>query len=326
MDFKRKYFDPVAAGGVKLKDGSVAFGTGANSYVFAEKVILALNIALATKRPLLVSGEPGSGKSTLAASIAAILDRWYYRHVVTSRTQAAELLWTFDTLKRLNDANSDVQDLLSKQCYVDPGVLWWAFNPATAEQRGSTPLAEGEQRYRAADPGISSSAKPHDQVVVLLDEIDKADPDVPNDLLDPFDRKTFTVRETNDSIHPVRDALLLLTTNGERELPPAFLRRCVTVVLDPPTEHWFVEIADRKFGVKDQALHVSVARAVKSLRDVAKSSGVRPPGTAEYLDAVEVCKELEITPDSKVWGQATQAVLWKRDEPPVLAIPAEPRP
>ena len=294
MEYERKYFDPHGAGGTVLEDGAVAFRAASGDvYVYRDRIVLAINVALATGRPLLIAGEPGSGKSTLAKNVAAVLGWWYYKAMITSRTQANDLLWTFDALRRLNDAYDPNAALRSKQHYIDPGTLWWAFDPATAEQRGTQQLLEAEARARnPGTPGESGYA-----AIVLLDEIDKADPDVPNDLLEPFDLGAFTVRETNDRVESKRRVLLMLTTNGERELPPAFMRRCVTLVLDEPDEDWFV------------------ARHVMTLRQKAEQLGVREPSTGEYLDALTACKDLGVGTGGDAWSQFVRTVLWKHEVP-----------
>jgi MoxR-like ATPase len=313
MKFDAKYFAPLSAGGIKLdKQGTVAYRAGLapeDIYVYTPRTILALNVAIATGRPLLISGEPGSGKSTLAKNAAAILHRWYYRETITSRTRATDLLWTFDALRRLSDASTPNQPLLEKRYYVDPGILWWTFDPISARNRGT----EGEipEKQQPLDKGQQPGGDADPRAVVLLDEIDKADPDVPNDLLEPFDMKSFTVRETNDSVTAKREVLLILTTNGERELPPAFLRRCVTLTLDPPDKTWFVGIANQRYGNKDDSLHTAVAAEVIKLREAAARAGLRKPSTGEYLDALQVCRELGIDPGSKVWENAAENVLWK---------------
>ena len=316
MDFNKKYFDPLAAGGDLLdEEGSVSFRAGNNPedvYVYKPKTVLALNVALATRRPLLISGEPGSGKSTLAKNATDVLGWWYYKQMVTSRTQSSDFLWTFDTLRRLNDAQAK-KTLRNEQCYVNPGTLWWAFDPNTAKQRGFG--NEVSPQFHAINPGIPALTE---KAVVLVDEIDKADPDVPNDLLEPFDLMSFTVSETNDRITLKRDVLLILTTNGERELPPAFLRRCVCLTLDTPSEKWFVEIADRKLGKSNSTLHLDVAREVVRLRTAAHQLGIRQPSTGEYLDALKVCRDLSIDTKSKVWEETAREVLWKHERPPEL--------
>jgi MoxR-like ATPase len=153
-----------------------------------------------------------------------------------------------------------------------------------------------------------------DGAVVLLDEIDKADPDVPNDLLEPLDVQEFTVEETQYQVRQdTRKVLVIITTNGERELPPAFLRRCVNLELKPPTVQWLKKIADEKFPDGEHSLHQRIADDVMNLRQQAKSLGLREPSTAEFLDAIDVCRNLRIGCDSPVWKQAARAVLWKHE-------------
>jgi MoxR-like ATPase len=290
MTFTPKFFDPLGNGGVRTSDGSIAFKYGSKQeevYIYHPKIVLALNVALATKRPLLVSGEPGSGKSTLARSAAAVLGRAYYERVITSRTQAADLLWTFDALGRLSDATAGahVRRLKPASGYIEPGPLWWAFDP-----RGAAKL-RGNKRFLKSNTATSRSFEP--DAVLLLDEVDKADPDVPNDLLEPFGSNSFTVRETGEQIAAKRNVLLILTTNGERELPLAFLRRCVVVATEPPTKEWFTEVATRKFGNDNSGLYERIAERVMALRQAAKTAGQRPSGTSEFLDAVEACRAIK---------------------------------
>ncbi len=327
MKFTAKYFNPEARGGILQSDGRVAFRAGDNPedlHVYDPKTILALNVALATKRPLLISGEPGSGKSTLARSAAAVLGWRYYKQMITSRTQAADLLWKYDTLGRLSAAQNPEETLLPPQYYVEPGTLWWAFDPKTATQRGIQ--IEIKPQHCVRDPDLGTNVTTPNNAVVLLDEIDKADPDVPNDLLEPFDLKEFTVRETNDrvSLTDDRDLLMILTTNGEREMPPAVLRRCVLLTLDPPDQDWFVTIADLRRGENDHALHQAVADAVMELRDAAHKASLREPSTSEYLDALAVCDELGIDTTSpgwkkaKAWEEVRRTVLWKHSTEPKI--------
>jgi MoxR-like ATPase len=322
MDYERTFFDPEKVGGQLEADGSVSFrfrpekDAAEELYVFAPKVILALNVALATERPLLVSGEPGGGKTSLARSAAAVLRRHRYQHTVTSRTQASELLWTFDALRRLNDASKQGETLKPDQHYVEPGPLWWAFDPATAAQRGRQPLAGVRL---AKDPGRGDAQE--DAAVALVDEIDKADPDVPNDLLEPFDRRTFTVRETGEEIGVKRRVLLILTTNRERTMPRAFLRRCVTLELADPTAAWLETIAERRYRRKDD-LHGQVAAEVMALRADAKKAGVRQPSTAEYLDAVTAARSLSAKLSGPDWTEIKRALLWKSELPLPVSKPA----
>jgi MoxR-like ATPase len=327
MRFTAKHFNPEACGGIPQSDGRVAFRAGdrpEDLHIYDPKTILALNVALATRRPLLISGEPGSGKSTLARSAAAVLGWRYYKQMITSRTQAADLLWKYDTLRRLSHAQNTEQKLLPDQYYVEPGSLWWAFDPKTAAQRGCQ--LEIEAQHCVRDPDLGTNVTMKNNAVVLLDEIDKADPDVPNDLLEPFDLKQFTVRETNDLVGLTndRELLMILTTNGEREMPPAVLRRCVMLTLDPPDKPWFVAIADLRRGKQQHTLHEAVADSVMDLREAARKASLREPSTSEYLDALEVCDQLGIDTSSadwqnaEAWQEVRRTVLWKHSTEPKL--------
>jgi MoxR-like ATPase len=118
--------ESVSVGGDR-RDGLV--------YVYNDKIELAVNVALATRRPMLLRGPSGSGKSSLARNIARRLGWWYYEQVITSRTQARDLQWSFDTLRRLSDAQANQLETVTNS-YIEPGVLWWAFDPVNAERRG----------------------------------------------------------------------------------------------------------------------------------------------------------------------------------------------
>src|SRR5262249_12388908 len=144
-------------------------------YVYNGHIILAVRVALATGRPLLVRGSSGSGKSSLARHAARVL-RWrYYEKVVTSRTQAQDLLWEVDHLRRLQDAQA-TKLRGGYQRYVRPGVFWWAFDRAKAAGQAARSRLAGRGTARL-DPNLGDD---HERAVVLVDEIDKADPDVPN--------------------------------------------------------------------------------------------------------------------------------------------------
>jgi len=300
---------------VREADGSVVLRLDARTaYVYGEATLLAVNVALATCRPLLVAGSPGTGKTTLAANVAGVLGARFYPRVVTSRTRAHDLMWTFDALRRLADAQAGPAALRPRAAYVEPQALWWAFDAAGAARRGAPAGAAGVPP--ATDPQAHVAAR---RAVVLLDEIDKAEPDVPNDLLEALDAGRFTV----DALDPPlavagdpADVLLMVTTNGERELPAAFIRRCVVLTLEAPGVDQLVRIARDRFGEGgNAALQRAVAERLVQLRAVAARQNLREPSTAEYLDALAACGQLGIDTASPRWALLEQALLWKKDVP-----------
>jgi MoxR-like ATPase len=317
LGFDAKLFDPAAKTGVADETLGVitVHSEKGPSYVYSSTIILAINLALATRRPLSVAGKPGTGKTTLAHNVAHVLDAKYYQQVVTSRTRAKDLMWTFDSLRRLSDAQEHDKPLPPRAAYVQPQALWWAFDPTSARNRGAT-AREVKKIRPTQDPALRTSRQ--DFAVVLLDEIDKAEPDVPNDLLEVLDVERFTVDELDEpkmvEAKPDR-VLIMITSNGERDLPPAFLRRCVVLTLEEPTEDWLVTIANDRFGKRTERLHREIAKEVMRLRELARERDVREPSTAEYLDAVRACKELKIDTTSSKWQTAARALLWKREAP-----------
>src|SRR5215469_2387146 len=213
-DFNPQEFRLVKGGsstrpGHDLRDGSV--------YVYEELITLAVRVALAIGRPLLLLGPPGSGKSSLAAFVARTMNWNYFEQVVSSRSKAQDLLWTVDVVRRLRDAQAKQ---LHKQMepYIEPRVLWWAFNPAEARLRGAQTLPKGVAP--AVPPGVLRG-EDHPSVV-LMDEIDKADPDVPNDLLVSLGSQRFRVEDLGREVSVANRILVFITSNNERSLPAAF--------------------------------------------------------------------------------------------------------
>lgn len=281
-------------------------------YVYNEEIILAVNVALATGRPLLVRGPSGCGKSTLARNAAQILGRRYYEHVVSSKTEARDLLWQVDLLRRLQDARGGnlAGDFTP---YVVPGVLWWSFNRTTAlDQIART----GRPNAPALEPGeYIENAK----AVVLLDEIDKADPDVPNNLLVPLGSLTFHVTETGETVAASSAPLVFLTTNGERDLPPAFERRCVELKIAPPNLAQLISVGRAHFPSAAGDLLQRVAAlfagtATTGVTTDEAASGV--PSTAEYLDTVRACIDLNVQPGSDVFETLSRVTVWKHGRTP----------
>lgn len=283
-------------------------------YVYSDRITLAVNIALATGRPLLLSGDPGTGKSSLAPHVAGNLGWRFLPKTISSRTRAADLLWTFDTIRRLSDAQAGEGHLKDDAAYLEPGVLWWAFDPNGAASRG---LTEEERKARevptAIDPAASADL---DRAVVLLDEIDKADPDVPNDLLEPLGSFRFRLDGKKVPVEAAEPPLVIITTNDERDLPRAFLRRCVCLTLPAPDDDRLLRIASGHFPDGDRALHEEVAKKYFEVREEESKEGRRVPSTAEYLDAVSACRELKLALGTEAWvrrfDEIVEATLRKR--------------
>lgn len=301
------------AAGRDLRDGSF--------YVFTKPIerdptVLVVKVALATGRPLLLCGAPGSGKSSLAAFVARRMNWNYFEQVITSRTSAQDLMWGFDAVRRLRDAQarSEVETLES---YIEPRVLWWTFNPRDALRRGRR---QAESLLNSPDDGqqygvLRDYSHPS---VVLLDEIDKADPDLPNDLLVALGSQRFRVTETGHEVTSALTPLVIITSNNERALPAAFLRRCIVHWLEAPDATRLVEIAEKHFPEEQQhrqKLLKELAVKVVEMRAVASERGGPMPSTPEYLDAVRACLQLNIEPgDTPEWRIIQAAVFDKNME------------
>jgi MoxR-like ATPase len=293
---------PCLHPGYDLRDGSI--------YVCNDSTVLAVNVALCTHRPLLICGPSGCGKSSLAPFVARTMNWNYFEQAVTSRTQARDLQWSFDAVKRLRDAHAN--ELRATAAYVEPGALWWAFNPDSARRRG----IEGKlpRGVREACPMGVIRGRDHPSVV-LLDEIDKADPDVPNDLLVVLGSQQIAVTESQCLVTPQQRPLVVITSNNERSLPRAFLRRCVVHSMKAHTAAELVEIGMVHFGEVDErkALYTRLAEKVVELAEAAGSDSDPSPSTAEYLDAVLACIELGVEPgDSLEWQAIESATMTKR--------------
>jgi MoxR-like ATPase len=304
---------PAAVQATLVADQSDGYG-----YVFSERIILAVNTALATGRPLLVRGPSGTGKSSLAAAIAAQLGRLKLERVISSRTEARDLLWEIDHLRRLQDAHDSDTKVKPVGNYVQPGILWWAFHRNSAEAQYQLAGGTGP-RYEGVAPGDKKTkAYATDATVVLLDEIDKADPDLPNNLLVPLGSLKFLVEPTQEWVIAKPDAapLLVITSNDERELPAAFLRRCIELEIEVPPREQLLTIGERRFPKIKAATRKRVLDLILATRPDDWQGRDRPV-PAEYLDALRAVDALDPQSDADfddLFKQLMPLLIWKKSQ------------
>ena len=228
---------------------------GSQNYVATQDLMLAVNAAITLKRPLLVKGEPGTGKTMLAEEVAQALDMPLLQWHIKSTTKAQQGLYEYDAVSRLRDSQLSTVDGGEKvkdiNNYIVKGVLWQAF---TADK----PIA------------------------LLIDEIDKADIEFPNDLLRELDRMEFYCYETRELVKAKNRPLVFITSNNEKELPDAFLRRCFFHYIKFPDAETMQQIVDVHFpGLKKELL----TAAMKTFYDVRNLPGIKKkPSTSELLD------------------------------------------
>ncbi len=262
-------------------------------HVFDDDSIAAINAALAAGRPLLVRGEPGTGKSQLARAVASALGRAFLPFTVDARTEARDLLYSVDTIARLAEAQIvghlpdaakiDLRAHLSEKNFTAPGPLWWVF--------AWTSATEQAVRAKASSPQVPDEWKPGNGAVLLVDEIDKADPAVPNGLLEALGQGQFAT-PWGESVAAPRNAvapLVVITTNEERALPDAFVRRCLVLRMAWPNQRkeLIAALVDRGLAHFPEAAPELLDQAAAMVADDRKSvaeRGVCPPGGAEYLD------------------------------------------
>ena len=225
--------------------------SGSPDYVISEPLKNAVNVTIALQRPLLIRGEPGTGKTLLAHSIANGLEKRLIVWNIKSTTKAQEGLYVYDTVQRLNDSRFGGSDVSDIKQYIKLGKLGQAF--------------------------VSP-----EQVVLLIDEIDKADLEFPNDLLNELEEMSFYIPETNETITANHRPIVVITSNAEKELPDAFLRRCIFHYIEFPNSELMEEIVRVHFpNIKDSLLSEAL-KAFYKLREI--DDFRKKPSTSELID------------------------------------------
>ena len=238
--------------------------TGTDSYIATEDLMIAVNASITLQRPLLIKGEPGTGKTVLAHEVAKALDRPLIEWHVKSTTKAAQGLYEYDAVSRLRDSQLGDEKVKDISNYIVKGKLWDAF---TQDQ----------------------------SPVLLIDEVDKADIEFPNDLLLELDRMQFFVYETQETVIAQNRPIVMITSNNEKELPDAFLRRCFFHYIRFPERDTMKEIIDVHFPDVQKNL---VSEALNIFYEVRDVPGLKKkPSTSELLDWLKLLMVDDISPE-----------------------------
>jgi MoxR-like ATPase len=238
---------------------------GTKNYVATEDLKVAVNAAITLERPLLIKGEPGTGKTVLALEVARAINAPLLEWHIKSTTKALQGLYEYDAVTRLRDSQLGDERVKDIRNYIKRGKLWDAF---TADERP----------------------------VLLIDEIDKADIEFPNDLLQELDRMEFFVYETGETIKAKRRPIVIITSNNEKELPDAFLRRCFFHYIKFPDTETMRAIIEVHFPKLKGRL---VSDALKIFYDVREVPGIKKkPSTSELLDWIKLLLNEDIGPET----------------------------
>lgn len=238
--------------------------TGTSSYIATDDLTMAVNAAVTLERPILIKGEPGTGKTQLAIEVAASLGKPLYEWHIKSTTKAQQGLYDYDAVARLRDSQLGDDKVHDISNYIMHGKVWEAF--------------ESEE-----------------QPVLLIDEIDKADIEFPNDLLRELDRMEFYVYETRELISARHRPIIIITSNNEKELPDAFLRRCFFHYIKFPDEVTMAKIVDVHFPNLKKDLLAEALKAFYKIRDVRGLK--KKPSTSELLDWIKLLLAEDIPPE-----------------------------
>ena len=254
---------------------------GSQDYVASEELMRAVNIAMVLQKPLLIKGEPGTGKTVLAEAIAKSLGKELIIWNIKSTTKAQDGLYVYDVVQRLYDSQFGGQGVDDIKKYVKLGKLGEAFSS-------------------------------EEQVVLLIDEIDKADLEFPNDLLWELDRMEFYIPETGETVKAKHRPIVIITSNAEKELPDAFLRRCIFHYIAFPDQELMAEIVRVHYPDIEDVLLQETLRAFYWLRDL---SGIqKKPSTSEVLDWIQALQLSGIDPQRIADEIPYAGVLLKKNE------------
>ena len=254
---------------------------GTKEYVASEELMASVNIAMALQKPLLIKGEPGTGKTMLAEAVAKALGKQLIIWNIKSTTKAQDGLYVYDTIQRLYDGQFGVEGVDDIARYIKLGKLGEAFDS-------------------------------EEQVVLLIDEIDKADLEFPNDLLWELDQMEFYINETKRTVKAKHRPIVIITSNAEKELPDAFLRRCIFHYIDFPSQELMEEIVRVHFPeVEEHMLKnaMEVFYNIRGIRDIRKK-----PSTSERIDWVNALQIGGISADRIRSALPFIGVVVKKDE------------
>ncbi len=239
--------------------------TGTNTYVATDDLMMAVNAAVTLERPILIKGEPGTGKTQLAAEIAAALKMPLHEWHIKSTTKAQQGLYEYDAVARLRDSQLGDDRVHDIRNYIVRGKIWEAFDSES-------------------------------QPVLLIDEVDKADIEFPNDLLRELDRMEFYVYETQQLVQAKHRPVIVITSNNEKELPDAFLRRCFFHYIRFPDKDTMTRIVDVHYPGLKKALLREALNAFYDVRDVPGLK--KKPSTSELLDWIKLLVAEDIPPEA----------------------------